>query len=300
MTVPLMEAFQINAQGLGLMASCYFYSYTFMQVPVGILFDHIGPRILLTFASFICAIGAFCFADTDSLAMASFARFLMGLGSAFAFIAALTIVARFFRPELFAVLIGLTQFLSAIGAMIGMTSLSFLTHKFGYQNVLLFLGFIGIALSFICLIFVRNFKSRDQRDHHYENKLSVFQGIYEILKNSQNIFIAIFSFSIWSPITIFAILWAVPYLRARFDVSNLQASMMSGVIWIGVACSAPFVGYLSEKIKRRKTIMASAAVLGFSVSIVFFIFLEYLFSLQLYYSIYLGWRLQLKFLATLL
>ncbi len=272
MAAPLMEAFQMNAQGLGLMASCYFYSYTFMQVPVGILFDQNGPRILLTVASFICSVGAFCFAGTNSLLMASFARFLMGFGSAFAFIAVLTIVARFFKPELFALLVGLTQFLSAVGAMIGMTTLSFLVNRFGFRKVLLILGIVGILFACICYRFVRNFKSKDQQDHHHANKLSVFEGIIEILRNSQNIFVAIFSFSIWSPMTIFAVLWAVPYLTLRYDISNMQASVMSGMIWIGVACSSPFVGFLSDKIKRRKIIMAGGALLGFTASSLLFYF----------------------------
>ena len=42
MTKQLMKDFSINAGALGWMASVYFYSYTIMQIPAGILFDRYG------------------------------------------------------------------------------------------------------------------------------------------------------------------------------------------------------------------------------------------------------------------
>ncbi|HWN44041.1 MAG TPA: MFS transporter, partial [Thermoanaerobaculia bacterium] len=43
----LANAFSINAAVLGTLAATYFYVYTLLQVPVGVLADTLGPRKLL-------------------------------------------------------------------------------------------------------------------------------------------------------------------------------------------------------------------------------------------------------------
>ena len=44
MTKQLMQDFSINAAALGWMSSVYFYSYTIMQIPSGLLYDRFGPK----------------------------------------------------------------------------------------------------------------------------------------------------------------------------------------------------------------------------------------------------------------
>jgi sugar phosphate permease len=43
----LIAAFNTTASSLGVLAATYFYVYTVMQVPTGILVDTLGPRLIL-------------------------------------------------------------------------------------------------------------------------------------------------------------------------------------------------------------------------------------------------------------
>lgn len=54
MTRNLMYEFKVGAASLGVMASFYFYSYTLMQIPVGLLFDRFNAGDSLPGLSF-CA-----------------------------------------------------------------------------------------------------------------------------------------------------------------------------------------------------------------------------------------------------
>ena len=83
MTHQLMLDFKINASVLGVMAAFYFYSYTSMQIPAGLLYDRFGPRLLITISLCICVMGAFLFGFTTTVVLASLGRFFMGIGSAF-------------------------------------------------------------------------------------------------------------------------------------------------------------------------------------------------------------------------
>src|ERR1051325_8696094 len=46
-----------DAATFAFVTSFYYFVYTPMQLPVGLLMDRFGPRRLLTFACFICAVG---------------------------------------------------------------------------------------------------------------------------------------------------------------------------------------------------------------------------------------------------
>src|SRR5437899_1255372 len=86
MELPLRHHFNLSATGFGLLSAFYYYAYVPLQIPVGILLDRYGPRILLTFACFICVLGTFLFAGTQVFWIAASGRFLVGFGSAFAFV----------------------------------------------------------------------------------------------------------------------------------------------------------------------------------------------------------------------
>ena len=58
----LSEAYgNISAATFGQIAALYYFAYSPMQVPVGMLMDRFGPRRLLTFACVCCTIGSFMF-----------------------------------------------------------------------------------------------------------------------------------------------------------------------------------------------------------------------------------------------
>src|SRR5579884_3613957 len=50
MTQDLMRVYHLDAAMLGNLAAFYYYAYTPMQLPVGVLMDRFGPRRLLVFA----------------------------------------------------------------------------------------------------------------------------------------------------------------------------------------------------------------------------------------------------------
>src|SRR5689334_14151620 len=100
----LARAFAINAATLGTLAATYFYVYTVLQIPVGVLADTVGPRKLLAGGSLVAGIGSLAFALAPSWEIAAVGRTLVGIGVATAFIAILKISAVWFPPQRFATL----------------------------------------------------------------------------------------------------------------------------------------------------------------------------------------------------
>ena len=82
----LMAEFNLGAAALGNLGAVYFYVYTAMQIPSGILADTTGPRLTVTAGMLLAAMGAAVFALAQSLAVATAGRFLTGLGVSVVFV----------------------------------------------------------------------------------------------------------------------------------------------------------------------------------------------------------------------
>ena len=117
MAESMMRTFGVTGQGFGFISAFYFYAYAPAQLPAGVLYDRYGPRKLMTFAIILCALGSAFFASTDSIFTACIGRFLIGIGSAFSFIGVLVLISRWFPPYYFAILAGVAQLMSSVGAM---------------------------------------------------------------------------------------------------------------------------------------------------------------------------------------
>ena len=63
----LTQAFDISSAALGALAATYFYVYTLLQVPAGVLADTLGPRRLLAGGSLVAGAGSLLFALAPGL-----------------------------------------------------------------------------------------------------------------------------------------------------------------------------------------------------------------------------------------
>lgn len=260
METSLREHFNLSATGFGLLSAYYHYAYVPMQLPVGVLMDRFGPRRLLTLACLICVIGTFMFADTFLFAVAAAGRFMVGLGSAFAFVGVLKLATIWLPENKLAMVAGLATALGTIGAMIGDNLLGYMVTLVGWQKTVNFTAVFGVGL-----IFILWFGIRDHKRHQEElggtissfRKSMVDLGI--IIRNKQIWINGAYGCLVYLPTTVFAELWGIPYLRHAQGLTPSAASLCNSVLFLGFTIGAPLMGYISDKIKRRKLPMMFGA-----------------------------------------
>ncbi len=264
MTNELMRDLNLNAASLGTMAAFYYYSYTPMQLPAGLLFDRFGPRRLLTLATLLCAVGALLFGTTPNVSMASMGRLLMGIGSAFSFIGALLLVSRWFHPRYFALLTGLVQLMSSVGAIAGQAPLVATMNHLGWRSTLIGLSIIGIFLTMLVWVIVRDSPETVLQGKKFQcsSKKSELQRLLQVCSNRQTWLIALYSFAIWAPITAFAALWGIPFLVIHYGINTESASGACIMIWLGIGLGSPLLGWWSDKIRSRSIPLSLSAFLG--------------------------------------
>lgn len=267
MAAPMMKTFGVTGEGFGFISAFYFYAYAPSQLPAGVLYDRYGPRKLMTFAIMLCAFGSAFFASTDSILTASIGRFLIGMGSAFSFIGVLVLVSRWFPPAYFAILAGLAQSMSSVGAIFGEMPLAALVETIGWRNASFLLSIVGFILAGCYWAFIRDYPHQQNQtvpDHYLRDE---WKRLVEVCKHAHTWIIGAYSFAIWTPIAVFAALWGVPFLQEKYQISVVAASGMCSMIWLGIGIGSPLLGWVSDRFASRRLALVISAVLGLSATL---------------------------------
>ncbi len=258
MVHPMMRDLGIDAAIVGMLSSTYFYSYTLMQIPAGLLFDRVPAKYILLCAISSCALGIFMFSVVQSVLLLAVARFLTGLGSSCAFVGVLVVAARWFPRRYFAFLVGVAQFLAAVGALGGELPLSVLVNDVGWRQAAVYLSVLGVALFLLVWLVMRRHDSEKVSESFAWDRL--FTSVKRVVRNQRLWWIALYAFCSWTAMAVFASLWGVPYLMQRFAVGSTSASYIAGVIWIALAIVSPCLGWAVQRVCIHRLLRWTAAI----------------------------------------
>jgi MFS family permease len=139
-----------SAASLGVLAATYFYVYTVMQVPTGILADTLGPRRILALGGLIGGAGSILFGFAPTLDVALFGRTMIGLGVSVTFIAMLKLIAVWFEEDRFATLVGVCMLIGNLGSVLAGAPLSALAQASGWRGVFIGVGALSMVLAAPC------------------------------------------------------------------------------------------------------------------------------------------------------
>lgn len=265
MTHELMTDFHVDACALGTLISFYLYAYSGLQLPVGILLDKLGPRRLLVIATLVCTGGSLLFSSAETIGGASIGRFLIGAGSAFAFLSCMKLAVIWFPPQKISIVVGLTLFLGFFGAMAGSYPMSFLVDVFGWRHAVWVTAGGGVFLSLLIALVVRDqapekLRTYIEQHHAYGNPpLSIIKGFQIILKKGQTWLLAAYGIMMFVPLSGFADLWGVPFLTQVHHMDKQSASFSTSALFIGVAIGTPLWALFSDRLQQYKyTLLGSA------------------------------------------
>ena len=257
----LRHHFSLSATGFGLLSASYYYAYVPMQLPVGLLMDRYGPRRLLTIACAICVIGTWLFAGTEIVSLAAAGRFLVGFGSAFAFVGVLKLATIWLPEDKLGMVAGLATALGTIGAMLGDNVLGSMVAWFGWQHTVNLTALVGIVL-----VVILWFGIHDQKQHLEDDggTIETFRrALYDlklIIRNKQIWINGFYGCLVYLPTSVFAELWGIPYFTHAHHLTHGAAEVANSFLFMGFTIGAPLSGYISDYLKRRKLPMTIGAI----------------------------------------
>jgi sugar phosphate permease len=263
MSGELMRSYHIDATHFGNLTAFYYYAYTPMQIIVGVFMDRYGPRLLVTIACLFCAAGTYLFACSDLLVVAQLGRFMVGFGSAFAFVGALKLATIWLPPEHFALVSGIIIGLGNLGAMVGDMFLTTLVKHSGWQQTSMYTALVGIFLALLIVLIVRDNNSKVSRTRDLTSFKTVFHGLWQVIRHKQIWLNGLVGALIYLPTTAFAELWGIPYLEQARGFSNADSAQIISMVFLGWVIGCPLVGFISDHFKRRLMPLMIGAVVAF-------------------------------------
>ncbi len=277
LTEELRAAFSVNEHQLGLIGAMYFYAYAAFQLPAGILVDKYGAKRLLVIASTILTLGSFIFTTTSSGTLAQMSRFMIGMGSAFAFVGCLKIGGQWLAVSSFPLVVGLTNFFGTMGALSGGKPLATLVQYFGWQHVMMLVSFGGLFITVLMWLFLHD-KPITKREQETLSHLSLFSGLKIVMRCPQSWLLALFSALLVAPIVALPEMWGVEYLKMSYDLNATSASAITHTIFIGTAVGGAVIGWAMTTIKNKLRFMAFSTIGAFVLLCVFLYCHELAFS----------------------
>lgn len=252
----LMREFQVSALVLGNLSAIYFYVYAIVQIPIGIMMDRIGPRLLMTIASLLCALGCVLFASAEQLWLAYLGRLFIGLGSAFSWVGVLTIIATSLPARNFAGFTGGGQLAGTSGAILGQAPLAMLIEVVGWRFSLYGLGLFGVVLAAGLWLTVQPVR------HEHKSAVPLRKSLKVAASNPQTWLFALVGMTLTGPVLAFAGLWGVPWFAAVKDMSRSEAAPLLSIVFVGWLIGAPLMGWLSDKLQRRVVLLVAGTLLS--------------------------------------
>lgn len=291
-THELMSAFGVTSTSLGILTSVYYYAYTPLQIPCGLIVDRLGPRIVITISALLCVIGSYLFASSSTLFPAQVGRFLIGAGSACAFISCLKIGSEWFPPTRLALVAGITNMMGTLGGTFSGAPFAWLANGYGWRQALYLCSAIGLVVMLTSWLFIKDKNPKHFEGRQHSKQIPLQVALRQLLQNKQVWLIAGYACFSYLPISAFSELWAVPFLMKIYSIPNETAAQGNILLYIGTALGSLLAAWLSDFIESRKKVMMSfllAAILLFYV-IIFWngLPLWLMFSLLFFVGIFSG------------
>ncbi len=270
----LMQTFGTSGAALGSLAAMYYYIYTAMQVPSGVLADTLGPRLSVTIGALIAGGGSLLFGLAPDFATASVGRFLVGLGVSVVFVGLMKWNTVWFSEKRYGLISGLTLLLGNVGSILAAGPLAALLLDFSWRDVFIGAGALSLGLALLTWWIVRN-RPQDAgfpsiramageeedppRERHWYHELRAVLGNRAVWPGFW------VNFGITGSLFAFAGLWGVPLMRDVYGLSRGDASLYTTAALAGFAAGSFLMGGLSDRIGRRRPVILGAGALSCAV-----------------------------------
>src|SRR5262249_7821286 len=253
----LSTAFGVSAIGVASIVGLFYYGYSPFSLVAGAAMDRLGPRKLVPFAAVVVGIGALLFATGNTQA-ASAGRFMQGAGGVFALVGAIYIASKNFPASQAATLIGATQMFGMAGGSAGQFVVGpMMSRGVSWSSFWLGMGVAGLVIG-VVLYFLIPAEAQSAQSEGGLKPIARAFGV--VFKNPQSILCGLIAGLLFIPTTIFDMIWGVRYLQEAHGLDYASAVMRSATIPFGWIIGCPLLGFISDRIGRRKPVIAGGAV----------------------------------------
>ena len=248
---------------LGHLSANYMYANVLFLFPVGVLLDRFSTRRLISWAMFVCVTCTLVFSFTTQLWQGEICRFITGIGGAFCLLSCVRLASRWFPAKQMALVVGLIVTFAMLGAMIAQTPFTILVEDFGWRKTLLVDALLGYLMLILVFAFVKDYPAGQEKIIKAQQRTlyaeGVFHSVINALKNSQNWLAGVYAALINLPVFLLGN-WGEMYLGQIRQLTPRKASVITSMMFVGLAIGSVLFGWLSDRFSRRRLPMILGAI----------------------------------------
>ena len=253
----LSESFGTTSIGVSSIIGMYYLTYSITSLIAGIALDKVGAKYPLSIGTIVVGLGCVLFSISNVYGGYS-GRLLQGAGSALAFPACVYLASRAFSPRKLATAIGATQCLGMLGGSAGQFLIG-PAIKNGFSLPFIWVG-LGILIVSIGIIILYITPKETELSTTTPKRTGLLSPYKIVFTNPQSYLCGVISGLLFAPTTIFAMTWGVAFFQKDRMMDFQSATLASAFVAMGWDVGCPFMGWIADKIGRRKPILIGGAV----------------------------------------
>jgi MFS family permease len=260
----LTDAFGVNALGVSAIVGMFYYGYSPFSLVAGTSLDRFGAKRVVPIGAAVVGIGAILF-GTGNVTFANIGRFLQGAGGAFALIGAAYLITKNFPASVAASFIGATQMFGMAGGSAGQFLVGpIIKNGISWDRFWIYTGVLGLVISAVLLVLLP--KETPKKITSGSGALAILlRSLGTVFRNPQSYLCGFISGLLFIPTTILGMTWGVRFLQEARGREYEAAVTLAASIPIGWMIGCPLLGFISDRLGRRKPVIFAGTVMLLAV-----------------------------------
>jgi predicted MFS family arabinose efflux permease len=246
----LVAEFGLGPAELGLLTAIYFALFAAFQIPLGLLLDRYGPRLVQSALLLVAALGGVIFATAESFGALTVGRAAIGLGVSAGLMACFKANIIWFSRDRLPLMNGIATAFGAIGALSATIPVGLLVPAIGWRGIFYALAVVTVLVAAL-IRFAVPAEPAPLAGVRRETLREQIAGLRHVYGSAFFWRLAVVASLNTSAFMSYQTLWAAPWLRdvAGFDPAGVAAGLF--LFNVGFLCGVLSAGTLADRLQRR-------------------------------------------------
>lgn len=248
--------FSASASALSAFTVIQLLVYAGLQIPVGVLVDRFGPRVMIATGAALMTVGQIQLAAATSVPGGVVGRIFVGAGDAMTFISVIRLIPAWFPSRRVPLLTQLTGQLGQFGQLISIAPFALVLHAWGWSPA--FLGLAGLGLV-ACVLSTAALRNAPETSGPAVELAGIKETAEDLAGAWQQPGTRL---GMWSHFAtqfagnVFVMTWGYPFLVSGQGLDPTEASvLLSLFVVVGIICGPLLGGWVGRHPMRRSTMV---------------------------------------------
>lgn len=239
--------------------------YASLQIPVGILVDRFGSRVMVAAGAVFMALGQLQIAEAESVVTGIIGRMLVGMGDAMTFVSVLRLVPLWFAGRRSPLMSQLTGVIGQLGQLVSVIPFLALLRATGWSQAFMSLAALSVLVVVLVLTLLRNAPAGTKVEPEGEPEGT--RAVLVAAWRQPGTRLGMWShFTVQFSGNVFALMWGFPFMVAGqgYDAQT-AAGLMSFFVVVAIIAGPPMGRFVARYPLRRSTLVLAICALTAAV-----------------------------------